>query len=480
MGELLIIHGTIFTVDCKDRIIDDGALFVQGNRIVDIGLATKLLQKYPKVKQLDASGMVVLPGLINSHTHLSMTMTRSIADDIEAVYWLPVVWAVEKHLTPETVYIGALLGIAEMIASGTTTFNDHYFHMDQVARAVQETGIRADLAEAILENRNRKKGLADLEKGKELAREWHNKADGRIQVRIGPHALYTCSTELVVKARQAADALGVGMHMHVAESGMEMSLVGKDAKGPTTIQHLDKLGVLKSDFVGAHGLTINKKDVEILAEKCVSIAHCPQAYGKLGGYPFPAVDEWMTAGMNVCMGTDGVASNNNLDLFDEMRFGTLVRKLFAKDGKVLPARQMLRMVTINGAKALGKEKEIGSLEVGKKADIILVDFHKPHLTPFHNVPGHLVYSANGADVDTVIVDGKVLYKNRKFLTIQIDALLERAQSSFKGLLKKAGWTPTSEEPKVGLASTMKLRVTQQSLKVIEKLAWASETKKKKK
>lgn len=219
----------------------------------------------------------------------------------------------------------------------------------------------------------------------------------------------------------------------------------------------------------AHGLTIDEKDMAILIKRGVGIAHCPQAYAKVGGWPFPQVDKWMKAGITVGMGTDGVASNNNLDLFDEMRFASLVRKLFAKDGTVLPARQVIRMATINGAKMLNAEKEIGSLEVGKRADVILVDMRKPHLSPTHNLPGHLVYSAAGSDVDTVIVDGRVLLRGRKFLTLDIAEVLQRSQAEFEALLGRAGWKPTTEEPTAGLAATLRLKIVQQSLKVMQVL-----------
>jgi 5-methylthioadenosine/S-adenosylhomocysteine deaminase len=474
MTDHLITNGIIYTVDPQNTILAEGAILVSNGRIAALGSTKDLLDRHPEVERIDASGMVVMPGLVNSHTHLSMTMTRSIADDIEATSWLPVIWAVEKHLKPETVYAGALLGIAEMIASGTTTFNDHYFMMDQVAKAVQETGMRADLAEGILENRDKKKGQRELEAGKKFAADWKEKANGRIRTRMGPHALYTCSTELVLQACRAAKELGVGVHMHVAESSMEMKMVGKKAQGPTSVQHLDALGVLGPDFAMAHGLTINEADIRILTARHVGIAHCPQAYAKVGGYPFPPVDKWLEMGLNVGLGTDGVASNNNLDLFDEMRFATMVRKLFKHDGAVLPARQVIRMATIGSARVLGLDDEIGSLEVGKKADIIFVDFRKPHLTPLHNVPGHLMYSASGADVDTVMVDGEILMQNHEFKTLDWNGLRMFAQREFEALLGRANWHCTMEEPKAGIMASLQLKAIQQSLKVMQVLVGARE------
>ncbi len=469
MTALLISHGTVLTVDPRDTIIDDGAVLISDERIIDVGPYREVAERHPGVPELDASGMVVMPGLINTHIHLSMTMQRGIADDVYATEWLPAVWAVEEHLQPETVYAGALVGIAEMIASGTTCFNDHYFHMEQVAKAVTETGIRAHLAHAILEQRNAKRGQRELEKGKQFVADWKGKAD-LITTRMGPHSLYSCSTPLIVQSRKAADELGVGMHMHVAESAFEMKLVGKHKAGETSVQHLDALGILRSDFVLAHGLTINQKDMEILSRRGVGIAHSPQAYAKVGGWPFPTVDKWIKAGINVGMATDGVASNNNLDLFDEMRFATLVRKLYTRDGRVLPATQLIRMATIMAAKVMGIDSEVGSLETGKRADVILIDFRKPHLTPRHNIPGHLIYSASGADVDTVFVNGQMLMKNRQFLTLDLPDVLARGQREFEAMLSRAGWTATSSDPKQGLMGAIRLKMTGQALKVVQTLA----------
>lgn len=471
MTDLLISHGILLTMDADDTIIADGALLIHEGRIAEIGASREVSARHPRVETIDASGMVVMPGLVNTHTHLPMTLLRGLADDIEATAWLPVVWSVEAHLRPHSIYAGALLGIAEMIASGTTCFNDQYIMMDQVAKAVAETGIRAQLAHGIIENRNPKKGQRELEEGARFAAEWHGKAEGRITARLGPHALYTCSTPLIRQARRLADELGIGLHMHVAESKFEMRLVSKKHRaGETSVQHLDGLGVLRSDFVLAHGLNINEKDMEVLAQRGTGVAHCPQSYGKLGAYPFPAVDRWLRAGVRVGLGTDGSASNNNLDLFDEMRFASLARKLMAKDGAILPARPVLRMSTNMAAQVLGLEREIGSLEVGKRADVILLNLRQPHLTPRHNLPGHLVYSAAGGDVDTVMVDGRLLMRHRQFLTLDLAEVLERAQREFEALLERAGWTPTLTEPKSGLAATLRLKLVQQSYKLMQVLS----------
>lgn len=475
MADTIITHADVITVNDQNEILADHAIAIAGNRIEAIGPSVELEAQHPRAKRIEAAGKAALPGLVNSHTHLSMTMTRSLADDLEAPHWLPIIWAIEKNLEPDTVYAGAMLGVAEMIASGTTTFNDHYFHMSEVGRAVEQTGLRADLAEAILENRKRKRGQEALARGVAFAQEWHGKGNGRIRTRMGPHALYSCSTQLIQQACAAAESLGIGVHMHVAESEFEMKLVGKDKAGETSIQHLHGLGLLGPHFIIAHGLTADDRDLEILRQVGTGIAHCPQAYAHVGGWPFPSVDQWLAAGIHVGLGTDGAASNNDLDLFDEMRFATLVRKLFARDGRVLPAEQVLRMATIEGAHLLGLAEEIGSLEVGKKADLILVDTRQPHFYPYHNLPAHLVYSAGGADVDLVMVDGQVLLEDGRFTTFDLDEVLDRAQREFEAYLKRAGWQPTLKAPEQGRLAALRLKATQQSLKVMQVLTGQSES-----
>jgi 5-methylthioadenosine/S-adenosylhomocysteine deaminase len=468
LNNLLLTHGTLFTVDEANTIIEDGAIAIRDGSILALGKTKDLEKTYPEFEKLDAAGMLAMPGLVNTHTHLGATILRGVSDDVDGMAWMPLNWSVMKHVTREDLYLGAKLGIAEMILGGTTCFNDTYQDIVQTARAVEETGIRADLAAGLTERSGKKEAQRLLKAAEEFVQEWHGKANGRIRARLGPHALYTCSTEYLTEARQMASTLGVGMHMHLAESQLEMKMVRKKA-GPTSVQHLHALGILQADFFIAHALTINEKDIEIIAKVGAGIAHCPQSLGKLGAYPFPAVDEWIKAGIQVGIGTDGVASNNNLDLFEEMRFAALTRKLFARDGRVLPAMQVIRMGTSMGAKAIGLGDAIGSLEVGKRADIILLDIDKPHLVPFHNIPGLLAYSALGADVDTVLVDGRVLLRRRQFTSLDIAEIRSRVQDTFERLLKKAGWKYSLAEPTQGIAAALKLKATAQSLKIFQSM-----------
>src|SRR3990172_5334965 len=257
MDSILITHGTVFTVDEKDTILEDGAIAIDAGRIISIGATNDLIQKFPNYKQMDAIGMVVMPGLVNAHTHLGATILRGISDDVDGLESMPLNWSVVKHVTKDDLYLASLLGISEMIASGTTCFNDSYQDIDQTAKAVEITGIRADLAAGLTERNGKKDAQRLLEAAKSFVADWHGKANGRIRARLGPHALYTCSTEYILKARQLANELNVGMHMHLAESPLEMKAV-KNPAGKTSVQHLNALGVLKPDFIIAHALTINQ------------------------------------------------------------------------------------------------------------------------------------------------------------------------------------------------------------------------------
>jgi 5-methylthioadenosine/S-adenosylhomocysteine deaminase len=469
MGNLLLAHADLLTVDAEDTLILDGAVAVTDGRIVEVGEHVAVAPRYPHHPVLEARGMVALPGFVNTHTHLAMTMLRSIADDLPLNQWLPVMWSVEQHLDDEALYAGSLLGVAEMIASGTTCFNDSYFVMRNTARAVTEAGLRADLGEGFIENNDRARAEGHLDAAKAFAQEWHGQANGRIRARLAPHSLYTCSADMVARACEVARGLGIGWNMHVSESAREIEVVGARARGATPVQHLAAEGLLGPELVIAHGQTLTTQDVDILVEHGVGVAHCPQAYGHNASNPFPNVTRWLQAGLKVGLGTDGPAGNNNLDMLEEMRFGAMAAKLTFDDSRLLPARQMIRLATRLAAAVLGLQDEIGSIEPGKKADMILLDFRQPHLRPYHNLRGHIVYSAHAGDVDTVIVDGRILYQGRRFLTLDIGEVLDRAQAAFERLLGRAGWIPSLQEPAASLAGTLESDETQAALHLMQGL-----------
>jgi len=436
LADILIKDGYVITMDPKRRVFERGSVAIDGDKIVAVGKDVK--EKADVV--IDAKGKVVLPGLINAHTHLSMTLLRGVADDMELDPWLKTrIWPIEKHLRAEDCHVGALLGCLEMIKSGTTCFADQYFFMEDVARAVEKAGIRGVLSYGIIELGDPKKRKFEIEVGEKLVRTWHGKADGRILTMFGPHAPYTCSPECLTKVKELAKKYKVGIHTHIAETRWETDDEIPKKYGKRPVEHLDAIGFLGPEVLAAHCVWLTEKEIKILCDHGVKPVHNPVSNMKIACGIAP-VPEMLAAGIPVALGTDGAASNNALDMFNEMKFAALLNKVGKLNPTVMPAQAVLEMATINGAIALGLEKEIGSLEAGKKADIVLVDLKKPRLTPLHNVVSHLVYSAVGGDVDTTIVDGKILMQNTEVLVLDEDKVLDQAQKTSDDLL--ARWRAT--------------------------------------
>ncbi len=417
----------------KNQIIKGGSVLIDWDKIVAVG---KDLKESADIV-IDAGGKVVMPGLINCHTHLAMTLLRGVADDMELMPWLQTkIWPLEKHLNAERVRAGASLGALEMIKSGTTCFADQYFYMEEVAKAVDQSGIRGVLSYGIIEMESAEKRESELAAGEKLVRSCQGMANGRITTMFGPHAPYTCSTECLLKVKELARKYGVGIHTHIAETKWEYDEI-KKKYGAHPVEYLDTIGFLGPEVLAAHSIYLAPHGISIYKNRGVKPVHNPVSNMKLGCGVSP-VPEMLKSGIPVALGTDGAASNNTLDMINEMKFAALLNKVYKLSPTALPAEDVLKMATINGAKSLGMEKEIGSIEVGKKADIILVDLKKPHLTPVHNVVSHVVYSAVGGDVDTMIVDGKVLMQNRKVLTFEEAQVIKKAQDVSEEMLKEAG------------------------------------------
>ncbi|MDH5267787.1 MAG: amidohydrolase family protein, partial [Candidatus Bathyarchaeota archaeon] len=384
---------------------------------------------------IDSKGKVATPGLINCHTHLPMTLFRGIAEDQPLTTWLTqTIWPLEAKLTPNDIYQGALLGCLENIKNGTTTFADMYFHEEKIAKAVEKAGLRAVLAQGIIEAENRQKGEHMLKESVEFAQKYDGYADGRVTTQLGPHAVYTCSPQLLSQTREEASKLGIGIHIHLAESKQMAKLV-KKRHGLTEIELLESIDFLKSNVLAAHCIYLMEKEMRIMAKHNVKVSYNPTANMKIASGT-PKIKTLVNLGITVGIGTDGPASNNNLDMFKEMKTAALLQKIRYMDPTVLKAQQVLEMATIDGAKALGLEKTVGSLEVGKKADIILIDFRKPHLTPIHDPYANIVYSARGSDVDTVIVNGKLLMEGRKVKTLDEQEVMQKAQRTASNLLTR--------------------------------------------
>ena len=385
---------------------------------------------------IDGEGKLLIPGLVNTHTHLSMTLLRGLADDLPLDSWLNEhIWPMEAHLNGDYCYAGALLACVEMIKSGTTTFNDMYFFMDDVARAVEESGLRGVLSHGMIDLGDEEKRKAEFKETKRIIEKCHDTAEGRINVAFGPHSPYTCSRELLEGVRKEADKYGNRIHIHVAETEFEVQQV-LEVQGKRPFEYLDEIGLLGEDVLAAHAVHLSPAEIEMVKNQGVKLSHNPASNMKLASGVSP-VDEMLKKGICVSLGTDGAASNNNQDLLEEMKLAALLQKIHNMDPTYLTAADTFEMATINGATALGMNNEIGTIEVGKKADLVLLDIKAPHLTPFRHPISHLVYSARGSDVNTTICNGNILMENREIICVPEAQVIEMAENAAEEMLSKS-------------------------------------------
>ena len=384
-------------------------------------------------KVIDATGKILLPGLINTHTHLSMTLFRGLADDLSLDSWLnDHIWPMEANLNGDYCYIGALLGAVELIKSGTTTFSDMYFYMEDVARAVDEAGIRAVLSYGMIDFGDEEKRKNEIRENLTLFENCNGMADGRIKVFFGPHSPYTASEELLIKVRELADEYGMGIHIHVSETQKEIHDVSEE-KGLRPFEYLDKIGLLGPDVVAAHSVWLSDEEIQIIRKNDVKVSHNPCSNMKLASGIAP-ISKLLENDICVSIGTDGASSNNNLDLIEELKTASLLQKVSTLDPKVLNSDEAIAMGTIKGAEALGLDSEIGSIEVGKKADIILIDTNSANMVPdSSSLSSNIIYSANGSNVDTTICNGKVLMENKKLTVLDEDEIYAKAKQAIKEL-----------------------------------------------
>ncbi|WP_407411231.1 amidohydrolase family protein [Methanobrevibacter sp.] len=384
-------------------------------------------------KIIDAEGKILLPGFINTHTHLSMTLFRGLADDLSLDSWLnDHIWPMEANLNGDYCYIGALLGAVELIKSGTTTFSDMYFYMEDVARAVDEAGLRAVLSYGMIDFGDAEKREAELSENLQLFKNCNGMADGRIKVFFGPHSPYTASEELLIRTRQLADEYNMGIHIHVSETQKEINDVTAE-KGLRPFEYLDKIGLLGPDVVAAHSVWLSDEEIEIIKKNDVKVSHNPCSNMKLASGIAP-VSKLIENDICVSIGTDGASSNNNLDLIEELKTASLLQKVSTLDPNVLNSHEAIAMGTIKGAEALGLDDEIGSIEVGKKADIILIDTNSANMVPDSStLTSNVIYSANGSNVDTTICNGKILMENKKLTVLDEQEIYEKAREAIKSL-----------------------------------------------
>jgi 5-methylthioadenosine/S-adenosylhomocysteine deaminase len=430
-ADLLIKNGTLLTMDARASIIENGFVAVAGDIISHVGAKHGSPMKAKKV--IDAKGGIILPGLINGHTHAAMSLFRGLADDLPLMEWLNnYIFPVESRMDEDFVYTGTLLACAEMILSGTTTFCDMYLFEDAVAKAAKQAGMRCLAGEVLYDFPSPNYG--PIEKGLEytesLIFKW--RGDPLISIAVEPHSVYTCSAELLVKANSLALKHGVPFIIHVAETASEVEeVIRRFGKRP--FAYLDSLGILGPHVIAVHCVHLDDPEIARIAMNGVRVIHNPESNMKLASGISP-VPKLLARGVTVGLGTDGCASNNNLDLFEEMDTAAKLQKVGNMDPTVLDALTTLRMVTSSSARALGIEKLTGSLEVGKKADIIVLDTNRPHLTPLYNPYSHLVYAAKGNDVTHSVIDGRLVLEERNLLSLELKDVLRRANDKAETVL----------------------------------------------
>ncbi|MEG0789930.1 MAG: amidohydrolase [Alistipes sp.] len=396
-----------------------GAVGVVGNRIAlvtaDASALAAFRAAHPDLHETDATGMVLMPGLINTHCHVAMTLQRSYADDIALMEWLnDYIWPFEAQQTPDDIVLGAELGIVEMLLGGVTSFVDMYWHEDRIVEPVKKLGIRAMLGCSYLDS-----NMPEFERAFHAALV---NAEGcsRIQIAAAPHSGYTCSPENLQRGMTLCREHGLHFITHIAETDDEVRII-REKYGKTPVEHLDALGVLTDRTIGAHCIHVNDSDCAILKQRGVAVSHNPQSNMKISSGVAP-IEQMRAEGLLCTIGTDGTCSNNDLDMWEEMRTASFLQKSATGDPCATPAYEMLKMVTINGAKAIGCEGELGVIREGALADLILVDLQKPHLQPIHDLVSNLVYCGKASDVDTVVVDGRLIVEHRTIKGLDLSRL----------------------------------------------------------
>lgn len=431
--DLLLKNGLVLTLDSDDNTFQPGAVAIRAEQIIAVGPSLQIEAQVQAAKVLDVEGCIVMPGLVNAHTHAAMTLFRGLADDLPLMEWLQnYIFPAEKSLTADMVYWGTMLACAEMILSGTTTFCDMYLFEHKVAEAARQAGVRALVGEVLYDFPSPHYG--DITNGlkftEALIEQW--KGDPLISIAVEPHAPYTCSPSLLQKCRALAERHDAFLIMHLSENQREVDEVLR-TYGRRPAAHLEELGLLTPRLIADHCVALDDHDMELLATRGVQVVHNPESNMKLASGIAP-VARLLQLGVNVALGTDGCASNNDLDLFGEMDSCAKLHKVANLDPTVLPARDVLRMASQNGAQALGMTHKIGRIAPGKWADVIVLDLRKPHLVPLYEPVSQLVYSARGADVRHTIIHGRLVMEDRRLLSMDIREVMHHVRE-FSQLFK---------------------------------------------
>ena len=424
---LIIANGTVITVDVNRRVIDRGSVAIDGRDIVGVDTAAQIASRFRARDTIDAAGSVVMPGLINTHTHAPMVLFRGLADDLALMDWLQkyIFPAEAKTVSPEFVRAGTRLAALEMIESGTTTYTDMYYFEEEIARVTKAAGLRGVLGETIIQFPvpDAKTPAESLARTERFAKEFAG--DELITAAVAPHAMFTLDAETLKASRALADRLNIPVIIHLAETMDEIN-TSANKNNATPTGYLESLNFWGPRTLAAHAVHMTPADIDILARRGVGVAHNPESNMKLASGIAP-VEAMRKAGIRVGVGTDGAASNNDLDMFEAMRQAAFLHKLVGGDPRAIPAPVALEMATIDGARALGMEKTIGSLEAGKRADVLVVSMASARHTPMYDPVSHIVYVTRGDDVTTTVVNGKVLMRDRKVLTLDRRAVLAEAR-----------------------------------------------------
>jgi len=443
--DMIVRGGTVVTMDGSRRVIENGSVAVKNGRIVSVGSVTEIDRNYGSREIVNATGKVVIPGLINGHTHVPMTLFRGLADDLDLQEWLTkyIFPAEARNVTEEFVRVGTRLGLAEMIRSGTTTYCDMYYFEDAIADETSKAGMRGVLGETVIDfpvadNKTNTEAMAYVEK---FVSRW--KGNSLIIPAIAPHAPYTVSEEHLKAVRAFSDRTGAPIVTHISETKREVDDSIK-AKGASPIDYLNRIGFLNNRVIAAHVVWPSEAELGLLKKLGVGIVHNPQSNMKLASGVAP-VPQMLKEDLPVGLGTDGAASNNDLSLWEEMDTAAKLHKLISNDPKVVSAEEAFEMATLRGARALHLEKEIGSIEKGKRADLVVVDLDDLNQTPFYNIYSDLVYAAKAADVRTVIIEGRVVMRDRRLLTLNEETIKADARRYRERIVRSLGAKTVPED-----------------------------------
>lgn len=417
----------VITMNDKDEIIENGAVLVQNGKIAEVNTFEEILKKYKNsIPVYGNSYSALMPGFINTHTHAAMVLFRGIADDIPLKQWLTEhIWPREaKFLSPEFVYDGTLLACIEMLKSGTTTFNDMYFFTESIAKAAKDAGVRAVVGQGVLDFPTPSgKGAEDyLAKAEEFIKKYSD--DEIVVPAVAPHAIYTCSKETLLACKELALKYDAPVHIHLSETFHEVEECIR-RHGLRPVKYLNNIGFLEGKIIAAHCVWMDDEEIEIMASRGIGVSHCIESNLKLSSGIAP-VAKMLKKGVKVSMGTDGAASNNNLDLLEEISIAAKVQKGVTADPTVLDVKTCMKMLTVWAAEALGLEKEIGSIEAGKRADLILMNLRKPHLQPVYDIYSTIIYSAKASDIEDVFVNGVPVILNGRHQFIDEDEIIDKA------------------------------------------------------